>query len=320
MNQGQSFLFVRINEMKILVTFTVAVIMLLLFDFLSFSQVMEISPVKDNTIYSEADSSNGSGDFLFTGRNNKLAERRALIKFDLPDRAEVDSVVTVSLKMYLSKTTSNVQKINIFRLTSDWGEGESDAIFEEGGGAAPSTGDATWNFNFYDTESWLQAGGDYISTPSAAVTADTTGQYEWNDEGLLEDVDFWIDNPESNFGWIINTESSDVSSKRFNSRENDLNPPVLKLTTQSGNLSVTPDFQRNITVFPNPSDGDFTIRFHHTVNVRDVRIYDLSGREISVNDISKTQISPDEFHIHLTGKGVFIVVVDPAIHRKIIVR
>ncbi|MEZ5304593.1 MAG: PQQ-dependent sugar dehydrogenase [Verrucomicrobiales bacterium] len=182
----------------------------------------EIAPLKDSTIFSESNSvSNGAGSYLFAGQTNQGQTRRALIAFDiaaaLPAGANVQSA---TLTMRMNKTPSGNETVSLHRLTSDWGEGASNASGEEGAGANAQSGDATWRFNFFNTNSWTALGGDFAAGPSASATVGSlTGSYAWSSPQLAGDVQAMLDNPAQNFGWIvIGDEGPGASAKRFDSR------------------------------------------------------------------------------------------------------
>ena len=67
---------------------------------------------------------------------------------------------------------------------------------------------------------WNTPGGDFIAESSASVSVDANGSYTWMSEGMIEDVQGWLDVPATNAGWIMITDETEVSAKRFDSREN----------------------------------------------------------------------------------------------------
>ena len=65
--------------------------------------------------------------------------------------------------------------------------------------------------------------------------------YAWSGSGLLADVQSWVSNPASNFGWVIRgNEITAGSAQRFNTRENSSNPPQLTVTYQVPCATPTP--------------------------------------------------------------------------------
>ena len=196
----------------------------------SLADTVVLDAARDNTIYSDfLTNSNGSGDFFFTGQNGGGNPRRGLISFDfsaIPSNATIDSV---TLTMFVSQAGSGVATdVNLHRVTSDWGESTSDAPGGEGGGGAAAAGDATWEFAFFNEQAWTNPGGDFVGQSSATTVVDTTGSFSWSSPSLVSDVQDWIDGINSNFGWILIGDETDVStSKRFNSRTNANNNPSL---------------------------------------------------------------------------------------------
>lgn len=179
---------------------------------------------KDNTIYSEGALSNAVGDYLFGGETGIGDFRRSLIKFDiaagLPAGVTIDEV---QLSLNVSKVPDlDSHNFSLYRLTSDWGEGSSNAPGVEGGGTDASTDDATWSHTFFPFNFWTTAGGDYLETASVTALIGGLGTAIWpSTDALVADVQQWLDQPDSNFGWIlIGNETAGGTAKRFNSREN----------------------------------------------------------------------------------------------------
>jgi len=191
------------------------------------ADVLSVEPSADNTLYEASDGtlSNGAGEHLFAGVTQSGFARRAVLRFDLsalPPGAYVKGVtlhVLVSKVPFLAPSTV----FRLHRLTSDWGEGASDALGEEGAGAPSEPGDATWIHTFYATEQWALAGGDFDPAPSAKTTAPgTVGPISWSAPGMVADVRAWQSGLEPNHGWLILAvdETTTGNAKRFDSREN----------------------------------------------------------------------------------------------------
>jgi len=268
----------------------------------------------DNTIYSESDSSNGEGDFLFTGFTNVGNERRALLKFEIAETVDTAAVMSARLQLYMSKTISGEIEFTLHRLVSPWGESSSDARFEEGGGATPMAGDATWQYAFYDTASWTNAGGDFDSIASATAAIGEAGTYVIT---VTEDVKLWISRPELNNGWILLSEDEGLSAKRFNSGENIENPPVLQILIQSDPADGLPANQvQDIRVYPNPSDGNLFLSFKGKIQKENIKIIALDGGELPGVQIRE---QPAGVEISIGQRGAFMLVAG-SIHKLLIVR
>ena len=273
----------------------------------SAAQNFTFIPVMDNTIFSESDSSNGSGTYLFSGTTNQGGERRALLKFDLTSLQPDIIITSADLKLYLSKTIHDEKSVSLYRLASNWGEGNSKALGEEGMGATPKEGEATWNYAFYDTVSWTTAGGDYINLPSATTQVNQTGSYySWTGPGVVSDVNQWVTNPSENFGWIVITEGA-LSAKRFNSRENSNFPPQLIVNYTTTSLQKN-SLQENIILYPNPSHGTFNIQGLSGNNTYRLSIFSITGEEL-INDY--VQASNEGFiSVNIPEKGIYFIRID----------
>lgn len=202
------------------------------------AQTEIIAPVsKDNTLFEseEGSLSNGAGTYLFAGKTANGDIRRGLIAFDVSSVPQGSRVESVTLTLHMSKTISGAEDVALHSLLADWGEGLSKADFNEGKGISPKSGDATWIHRYWDTDNtWVTPGGDYSPSASATQAVNKTGSYTWGStKQLIADVQSWVDNPESNYGWIlIGNESSSSTAKRFDSKENttEKNRPVLTVT------------------------------------------------------------------------------------------
>ena len=203
-----------------------------------YADEINLTASKDNTIYSEGDLSNGVGQYLFSGTTGIGDFRRALIKFDIvasiPSGATIDNV---QLSLNVSKIPdSSSQTFSLFRLTTEWGEGSSNAPGQEGAGTDANTDDATWSHTFFPFEFWITNGGDFEPDVSAAALIGGLGPAVWpSNAEMVADVQKWLEQPESNFGWIlVGDELTGGSAKRFDSRENptaDLGPRLQVLFT-----------------------------------------------------------------------------------------
>ncbi len=83
-------------------------------------------------------------------------------------------------------------------------------------------------------------GGDFSATVSASQSVGPLGYYTWNSVQMVADVQSWVNNPSSNFGWLVLGDESDLgSAKRFDTRES-ASPPVLTIEYRSGQPSPRP--------------------------------------------------------------------------------
>ena len=144
-----------------------------------------------------------------------------------------------------------------------------------GQGTPAQSGDATWQHTFFNRSApnqnrWDNQGGDFEVQASASQQIGTTFQvYTWDsgvagNVGLLNDVQTWLDEPASNFGWLLRgDEERTPTAQRFDSKEGG-NPPTLVVTytpnrppvalTQS--VPTAEDTPVGITLTGSDVDGD----------------------------------------------------------------
>jgi hypothetical protein len=208
--------------------------------------IVNITPIKDNTLYeydpAEGDHSNGAGFHFFAGENGMGERRRGVVAFDVAGTIPPGSTITaVTLTMNMSMTPAGVETVELHKLLADWGEGTSHAPMGEGDGAPATPNDATWRHRFFDTIFWTTEGGDFSATVSASQSVGGVGQYMWSSAQMAGDVQEWLDNPATNFGWLVlGDESTIATAKRFDTRES-ASPPVLTIQyTSAPRVLATP--------------------------------------------------------------------------------
>ena len=193
---------------------------------------------RDATIYEDGNgtNANGSGSYLFTGRSesqNGSAERRALLVFPITDTIPQGSTITsVTLELTLSRTISGEQSVRLHRLLEDWSEGPSDPPGQEGGGTTAAAGDVTWIHREFSETLWTTSGASFAQSASATLQVANEGSYSYSSTPeLVADVQGWLEDASSNFGWVLVVDSpASGSAKRFNSRENPTASSRPKLT------------------------------------------------------------------------------------------
>jgi hypothetical protein len=223
-------------------------VMMLLVSTPALSETVTITASQDNTIYSAnfdgpgSAVSNGAGENLFVGQVREGWFRRTLIAFkdlsDIPEGATIESVqlhIHVNKLNFISHTPMN---LNLHRLTSDWGEGASNPPGPQGQGWDAEPGDATWTHSFFSETTWNSPGGDFASTASAQIM--DAAAVDINSFGstvaMVSDVQGWLDDPGSNFGWILIGEESGWNARRLSSRERavDFTRPRLEIEYSGG--------------------------------------------------------------------------------------
>ena len=187
------------------------------------AEVVRLGASADNTLYQQfTGGSNGAGHHLFTGTALSGMHFRGLLDFDIAGAIPAGSTIdSVELTLHMSRTLAGTFDVGLYRVLADWGEEASDAPGEEGGGDVAEPGDATWTHRFWQTDLWSMPGGDFDPTFGAKTPVGGVGFYTWaTTTGLVNDVQNWLDDRETAFGWIlIGNESTTPTSKRFDTRE-----------------------------------------------------------------------------------------------------
>jgi hypothetical protein len=214
------------------------------------AETLTIPASRDAAIY-EGDGTiaNGSGSYLFIGRNdarNGATERRSFVAFDIVGSIPSGATITeVSLGLTVSRTGSGAQAVGLHRVLESWSEGPSDAGGQEGGGATAVSGDVTWVHREFPGTEWATPGGSF-AVASASRTITGTGAYTYASTAqLVADVQAWLDDPATNHGWALVMESPPAgSAKRFNSRDNGSaqSRPMLTVTYEPGIAAPNAEF------------------------------------------------------------------------------
>ncbi len=227
---------------------------------ISWSATKTITTSKDNTIFqNQVNNSAGGGPGIFAGANGMGSPRRGLLAFDIDANVPSWATITaVELRMYLGNApNNNPQTIGLHRLSIDWGEGtagnSATNIGGSGNGFAASTGDATWNTPTFGTGTWTNPGatGDFnaVASASAVVSGPVDTAFTWlSTAALVADVQGWLNDPTTNFGWALVNANEETAStvKAFYSRS---------ATQNASGGTLDPAFRPvlTITYIPEPS-------------------------------------------------------------------
>jgi hypothetical protein len=180
----------------------------------------------DNTLFEDftGQTAGGAGDGIYSGHTGTsgVGMHRGLIQFDLSSIPPHSTITSVQLTLTLVRAKGGTQTHTLNRMLADWGEGAT--IAYGGGGAQALPGDATWLHRYYPGTPWSNpgAGGDFVTTASASRTVtNSLVPYTWGSTaGLVADVQGWLNNPATNFGWMIRgNEVTLGTAKKFASRE-----------------------------------------------------------------------------------------------------
>jgi hypothetical protein len=185
------------------------------------------------------------------------ARTRSLMRFDLSGLPAGATVTSAQVTITLTKrpiTTGTGSTIGLHRVLKAWGEGNKAGPT----GGLAGDGEATWSAPAHPDPVWgdVGAGGesDAVTTVSSSVDVDQLGAYTFpTSAALVADVQSWVANPASNFGWLMRSNSEEVrqSARRFGSKESATGRPTLTITYE---VAVT---EVRITQFQLRPEGMF---------------------------------------------------------------
>jgi len=263
------------------------------------AEVLELEPSKDNSLY-EDDSgslSNGAGQNIFMGKVGVVGDyklRRALVAFDVSSIPAYAIINSVQIQFTINQKPGGATADNaaLHLLSRDWGEGNSIAPGQEGTGAQPQPGDATWLHRFFDESDpvfWDIPGGDFELIASAetafgssapeTITFGTTPR-------LVADVQGWVKNRASNFGWVlIGDENTQKNARRLASRESTESPrPSLAVDYFVPSVTDHLSLVQLTAALTNPvglgNAGDGSGRLFIVEQEGIIRIYDLATESL----------------------------------------
>jgi hypothetical protein len=168
-----------------------------------------------------------------------------LIKFDFTSFPKNALIQSVAFNTEVNRVPDEPPANSTFglrRMLRPWGEGDKFADPnasppEPPGHGRPATlGDATWLCAFFPTNEWSAPGGaeglDFSSVESSFQFVVGLGPYRFESTPeLVDDVQGWVNHPESNFGWMLlsNDEVTILTARRFASREDPDAHPTLEV-------------------------------------------------------------------------------------------
>ena len=196
------------------------------------AETITLTPVADTSITEVAAQFNlGAQEDLpggTLGGAANFARSRILLKFDLATGLPTNATIhSATLKLTVTRVPDGGGANSIFalhRVLRAWGEGAKKGTGS--GGATAGAQEATWQMRFHPDQPWSLAGGqpgvDYVEAPRSSERILDTGtyQFEFGATAIFE-LQEWLKNPQANFGWILITQSENVSktARRFAARE-----------------------------------------------------------------------------------------------------
>jgi hypothetical protein len=154
-----------------------------------------------------ADTNFGESNPLLIGNAKEpfVLHNRALLKFDLTGIPTNATVTGASLTVVIFRSNTDLADFDLNRVLVDWSEYE-----------------VTWNKRSAATP-WLAGGGqsgtEFVAAASVTATVDDT---LFSSPGMVSDVQLWVRNSATNFGWImLPTGNLGGTGKQLGSRESE---------------------------------------------------------------------------------------------------
>jgi hypothetical protein len=206
------------------------------------AETVVLNPIADTTLIEIAPDANlGGAEFFNGGTTGTSYRNRALMLFGLSEIIPAGSIinsVTLSLEVIRQPAADPVPSpFSLRRMLTSWSEG-GQVPDPEGGpglGAPAVAGEATWLFRSLGGAPWAAPGGledvDFSTTVSSLAFVYGVGDLVTFESTLnvTADVQFWVNNPDSNFGWMLMTEAEDLprTARSFGSREGEGAPYLI---------------------------------------------------------------------------------------------
>lgn len=214
----------------------------------TWSETVTLTPAADTSITSlDANNNLGREGTLAAGGIAQAGQKfRMLLRFDFADQIPPGSTIhSVSLRLRVTKKPNPgvPSSFGLHRLLKAWTEGTKTGLR----GSPATAGEVTWNNLAAPDTPWSAPGGaapeDFVAEASGAQTMDAVGNYTFNStEGLVADVQAWVDDPARNFGWLLisDRETTPRTARRIASREAAVaNRPTLTVEFTPG-VAATP--------------------------------------------------------------------------------
>jgi len=192
----------------------------------TFSDSASLPSASDASISAhDPDNNSGGHTHVSAGRDGNLGgnNRRGLFQFDLSGIPAGSTIDSATLKLTVINTPFSGavnSSFMIHKMTADWVEGTKNFA----NGQPASSGEVTWNNRAHPSTAWsgsAGANGDFVVSSSASTAVTGLGDYFWTDSALTADIQEWVDNPSTNFGWILisDNEINNKTARAFGSRE-----------------------------------------------------------------------------------------------------
>jgi hypothetical protein len=180
----------------------------------------------------QANYGSGGSNQMHVGLFNGGVYGRSLLQFNLSSIPSNATITNVVLTFSDGGNGQNIPQIFVHKLTQGWTEGNANSACPFSGAcnvpgvALTSQTDVTWRETSYSggalTNLWLTTGGNFAATASTTSTAEGNNAKLFSSAGLIQDVQNWVNNPTSNFGWLLKMDealTSPSTMQRYRTKE-----------------------------------------------------------------------------------------------------
>jgi len=243
---------------------------------------IDLHPIDDTSLLeSNPDSNLGAVSPILAGTTANGPRSRALFKLDLAQITPGSTISSASFRLQVTKKNlvGVGSNFTLHRLLSDWGKGTGNFL----AGIPAKDGEATWNNRFHPSTPWSTPGGeagvDYVTAGSGTLFIDEVGAYTFtSNPTMVADIQAWVANPATNFGWILITESEGqvLTARRIASTEDANLPPTLTVQYTPGNQPppATPPTIASLALagnqihfsFPAESNRTYAVEFRAVID------------------------------------------------------
>lgn len=270
----------------------------------SYAETITVSPSADTTLFETSPDNNmGAEVTLAAGSTARSLKSRALIRFDLAGSLPAGAQITgVSLRIQAERAplAAVPSSFTLRRVLVAWTEGTKRGSL----GAAATPGEPTWKARSAPGTLWAEPGGamgtDFAATASASVQVSGVGTYDFESTPeLVADAQLWLDQPDANFGWVLASESEQTAqtARRFGSRENAANAPVLTVEYSGGggeSIQITSIVAQPPDVVITWSGGSPPFELQQSTNLSEVAWATAAG-SLQTNTVAVPMSAPQAF-------------------------
>lgn len=199
-----------------------------------------LNPVADTSLIELAPNNNlGGADFFNVGTTGSGTRNRGLMLFDLAGIPAGSTILDAWMSLDMVRqpaTDGEPSTMSLYRVLVPWGEGaQVPDPGSPGLGSPAQPGEATWLNRFAPNVPWSIPGGapgvDFaVAASSSAFTYFMGDLVNFEPTpALVADLQFWLDHPHLNFGWLLMTDSETVpkTARGFASRESGAGPSLV---------------------------------------------------------------------------------------------